>query len=228
MLVPTSYSKESDLQLLIAEHPEILARTLGGDHNPSWLLIRKELSVVFVDGDDRTRWYLDHLFVDAQGIPTLVEVKRSSDPRARREVIAQMLDYGASFAYEWTGDRLRNLWAESFSDGVGVAKEAMQNFLANTTFDDEEAFWAEVTRRVRRHVDGERRTGRYCSGDRADRCRRRVRGLRHDRHRYQGTEAVRKLPLELDRKALLAAWSQPASRNGADPTSLAGQPPGFC
>src|SRR4051794_12230288 len=39
-----------------------------------------------------SRWSLDHLFVDQEGVPTLVEVKRSSDTRARREVVAQMLD----------------------------------------------------------------------------------------------------------------------------------------
>jgi len=36
---------------------------------------------------------LDHLFLDEAGVPTLVEVKRSSDTRARREMVAQMLDY---------------------------------------------------------------------------------------------------------------------------------------
>jgi hypothetical protein len=33
------------------------------------------------DGDDASdRWSLDHLFLDQDGVPTLVEVKRSSDP----------------------------------------------------------------------------------------------------------------------------------------------------
>jgi hypothetical protein len=34
--------------------------------------------------------------VDEAGVPTLVEVKRSSDTRARREVVARMLDYAAN------------------------------------------------------------------------------------------------------------------------------------
>jgi hypothetical protein len=33
---------------------------------------------------------------DAAGVPTLVEVKRSSDTRARREVVAQLLEYAAN------------------------------------------------------------------------------------------------------------------------------------
>jgi hypothetical protein len=44
------------------------------------------------EGDERTRWSLDHLFIDGDGVPTLVRVKRTSDPRARREVVAQMLE----------------------------------------------------------------------------------------------------------------------------------------
>lgn len=36
---------------------------------------------------------MDHLFVDQDAIPTLVEVKRSSDTRIRREVVGQLLEY---------------------------------------------------------------------------------------------------------------------------------------
>lgn len=42
-----------------------------------------------------SRWSLDHLVVDQDAVPTFVEVKRASDTRARREVMAQMLDYAA-------------------------------------------------------------------------------------------------------------------------------------
>ncbi len=38
----------------------------------------------------------DHLFLDQDGIPTIVETKRSSDNRLRREVMAQMLDYASN------------------------------------------------------------------------------------------------------------------------------------
>ena len=41
-------------------------------------------------------FYLDHLFLDQDGIPTIVETKRSSDNRLRREVVAQMLDYASN------------------------------------------------------------------------------------------------------------------------------------
>jgi hypothetical protein len=46
--------------------------------------------------DGAGRWSLDHLFLDQDAVATLVEVKRSSDTRLRREVVAQMLDYAAN------------------------------------------------------------------------------------------------------------------------------------
>ena len=37
--------------------------------------------------DGAGRWSVDHLFLDQDAIPTLVEVKRSTDTRIRREVV---------------------------------------------------------------------------------------------------------------------------------------------
>jgi hypothetical protein len=57
-----------------------------------FLLIEQECGVPAREaGADR--WSIDHLFIDQDAIPTIVEVKRSSDTRIRREVVGQMLDY---------------------------------------------------------------------------------------------------------------------------------------
>ena len=53
------------------------------------------------------RWSLDHLFLDQEGIPTLVEVKRGTDTRIRREVVGQMLDYAANAIVYWPVEELR-------------------------------------------------------------------------------------------------------------------------
>jgi hypothetical protein len=63
-----------------------------------WLLVTREAGIALPGGAGGSRWSLDHLFLDQDGIPTLVEVKRASDPRGRREVVAQMLDYAASLS----------------------------------------------------------------------------------------------------------------------------------
>jgi hypothetical protein len=85
------------LQTLVAEHPEMLA---GDEAHESgrqrWLLIERESPISEEEGL-AGRWSADHLFIDQDGVPTVVETKRSSDPRARREVVAQMLGRPAPF-----------------------------------------------------------------------------------------------------------------------------------
>lgn len=48
-----------------------------------------------------------HLFIDQDAIPTLVEVKRSTDTRIRREVVGQMLDYAANAIVYWPVETIR-------------------------------------------------------------------------------------------------------------------------
>src|SRR5215472_15558078 len=97
------YDSEELLQKLLARYPDLLA---GGDQlagSPRrWLLVKREAGVPDREaGGDR--WSLDHLFIDQEAVPTLVEVKRSDDTRIRREVVGQMLDYAAwGYSYDRT------------------------------------------------------------------------------------------------------------------------------
>jgi hypothetical protein len=108
------YEAEDLLQSLIAAHPQILAGDESGERS-EWLLVKREAGV--------GSWSLDHLFLDQAGIPTLVEVKRSSNTQARREVVAQMLDYAANAAAYWSIETLRS-WFEDQSDDADAALEA--------------------------------------------------------------------------------------------------------
>jgi hypothetical protein len=47
-------------------------------------------------------------FVDQEGAPTLVAVKRQSDTRLRREVVGEMLDYAANAVVYWPVEQLRS------------------------------------------------------------------------------------------------------------------------
>lgn len=87
------YKKEIEFQELIAQYPNLLA--IDADNPRKWLMVSREMPLSFEE-DGAKLLSLDHLFLDQDGIPTLVEVKRSSDTRLRREVIAQMLDYAAN------------------------------------------------------------------------------------------------------------------------------------
>jgi hypothetical protein len=74
-----AYDSEDLLQRLLATHPDLLA---GDQIDPAtprrWLLVSREMPVP-ADAGLGGRWSLDHLFIDQEGVPTLVEVKRSTD-----------------------------------------------------------------------------------------------------------------------------------------------------
>lgn len=119
-----AYDSESLLQQLLASYPGLLAGSqINRDQPRRWLLIRREASVPGEDGGSG-RWYVDHLFLDQEAIPTLVEVKRSSDTRIRREVVGQMLDYAANAVVYWPVDHLRaEFEARCRSQGVDPDEE---------------------------------------------------------------------------------------------------------
>ena len=87
-------------------------------------------------------WSLDHLFIDQEGIPTLVEVKRSSDTRIRREVVGQMLDYAANAVVYWPVEDLRARF-ESRCDNVDERPDEVLSEFLNQTLEIGE-FWLQV------------------------------------------------------------------------------------
>ena len=95
------YDSESLLQELLAKYPDLLAGDQIDTERPRrWLLVAREMSIP-AEQDGSGRWSLDRLFIDQDAIPTLVEVKRSTDTRIRREVVGQMLDYAANGVAHW-------------------------------------------------------------------------------------------------------------------------------
>ena len=101
------YDSEDLLQRLLATYPNLLAGDQMDLQAPRrWLLVTREASV---PGElaGSGRWSLDHLFLDQDAVPTLVEVKRSTDTRIRREMIGQMLDYAANAVVYWPLDHLK-------------------------------------------------------------------------------------------------------------------------
>ena len=133
------YDSEAVLQNLLASHPSIIA---GDQLDPvvprRWLLIAKEVSVPG-EQDGSGRWSLDHVFLDQDAVPTIVEVKRSTDTRIRREVIGQMLEYAANAVVYWPSDMLRTRF-DARCEAVGLdSKLVLEEFLGPE--EDAEAFW---------------------------------------------------------------------------------------
>ncbi len=82
-------------------------------------------------------------------MPTFVEVKRASDTRSRREIVAQMLDYAANGSVFWTPGQLRG-WFEG--DDPDSATEHLLSFLdpsEDETASVADAFWQAVGTNLR-------------------------------------------------------------------------------
>lgn len=86
----TGFVKEADLQSLILASPELLG-PLGAELR--FIPIGWEVPL----GPGR----LDLLFLDSDGVLTLIETKLRANNESRREVIGQILEY-AAFAAEWS------------------------------------------------------------------------------------------------------------------------------
>ena len=141
-LSSSTYDSEALLQRLLERYPNLLAGDQIDAVSPRrWLLIQREASVP-AETDGGGRWSLDHLFLDQDGIPTFVEVKRSTDTRIRREVIGQMLDYAANGVAYWPVESIRAMY-EARVQAAGLdAVATLAEFLGPSS--DPEALWASV------------------------------------------------------------------------------------
>lgn len=135
------YDSELLFQTLLAEHPGLLTHARGDSE--ALLLVRREARVP-ASPDGNSRWSLDHLFLDQEGVPVLVEVKRSSDTRLRREVVGQMLDYAANGVAYWPIEVYSNAFAAQ--PGNEAAAERLSHFLGGK---DAESFWRQVESNLR-------------------------------------------------------------------------------
>lgn len=141
----SAYASEDLLQTLLERYPDLLAGDQMTAESPRrWVLVSREVGV---PGDESggNRWSLDHLFLDQDGIPTLVEVKRSTDTRIRREVVGQMLDYAANAVVYWPVERLAAAFeATCEADGSDAAERIAA--LTGAPADDGawEAYWQRV------------------------------------------------------------------------------------
>lgn len=135
------FESEDMLQSLLEEYPEILSGKLIDPRSPrKWILVLREAGVPD-SSDSGSRWSIDHLLLDQDGIPTLVEVKRSTDTRIRREVVGQLLDYAANAVAYWPVNRLRD-WFEERCDSLDLDSERLISDL--TDGGDADQFWSRV------------------------------------------------------------------------------------
>lgn len=131
-MLPSAPPNEDFMQQLVARYPELIS-----DGDGELLLIAREPSIG--DGEAMGRWALDHLFVTKSAVPVLVELKRATDTRLRREVVGQLIDYAANASAHWEPGTI----ASSFARTVGAdkANALLTAFIGDSDFEN---FWEQV------------------------------------------------------------------------------------
>lgn len=143
---PAHFATEAQFQDLLARFPILLVGDQIAPENPRrWVLVKREQSVG-LDDVSGGRWSIDHVFLDQDGIPTLVEIKRQTDTRIRREVVGQMLDYAANCGTFWMPGTLRSSFEQTCAAAGRTSQEVLAELLGADG--DPEGFWPLVDRNL--------------------------------------------------------------------------------
>lgn len=146
------YAAETDLQALLADHPHLLGADAFEDEGERrWILVRREMAVEIEDTEVTSSGWVDHLFVDQDGIATIVEVKRATNTESRRKIVGQILDYAANAPHHWTADVLRSAFETApppAGDGPRTPGERLA-WLLGAEEPDADAFWKLVEQNLR-------------------------------------------------------------------------------
>jgi hypothetical protein len=137
-----AYDSEDRLQELLEKYPNLLAGDQIDRATPRrWLLISREMSTSS-DEEGNGKWSLNHLFLDQDAIPTLVEVKRHQDTTIRREIIGQMIDYAANAVIYWPVESIVVQFEANCRDQGRDPEQVFEEFLGSDAH--EERFWQKV------------------------------------------------------------------------------------
>ena len=142
-----TYESEKLLQAWLVKYPELLVgNQIDAEEPRRFLLIEQECGIPSKEGA-ADRWKIDHIYLDQQSVPTMIEVKRSTDTRVRREVVGQMLDYAANATQYWPASRMRERFdTRCATDGLD-SEEILNEFLSGVVDTDE--FWANADKNLK-------------------------------------------------------------------------------
>ena len=109
-----------------------------------WILITREKGIAETS-DAGAHWAIDHLIIDQDAVPTLVEVKQSSNPEIRRTIVGQMLEYAAHAAQTWTANEIRRTFEESTNAKGLDPGDELATLLRVDGEADADRFWRDVS-----------------------------------------------------------------------------------
>ena len=138
------FSSEDELQALIAAYPELLdGEQMRPDDPRRWILVTREQGIAESSGSG-DRWSLDHLIIDQDAVPTLIEAKRGSSSELRRTIVGQLLEYAAHAAETWTADELRRTFEFESRQKNANPDELLARLLGTDDEPDVDGFWETV------------------------------------------------------------------------------------
>ena len=137
------YDNEDIFQGLLASYPSLIPGDQIDNLNPVKLLLITREAGISDSENAVSRWNIDHLFVDQNAIPTLVEVKRSSDTRIRREVVGQVIEYAANAVAYWSVERLEAVFESNCRKEGKIPEDELRNLVGVDAISTEE-FWKKV------------------------------------------------------------------------------------
>ncbi len=138
-----AYDSEDQLQELLETYPNLLAGDQIDRATPRrWLLISRD-SVGLNEEDSSQRWSLDHLFIDQDGIPTLVEIRQIyNNGENRQKIIGEIIDYAANLVVYWPIDSIVSLFETNCRELGRDPEQVFAEFLGIEA--NEDRFWQEV------------------------------------------------------------------------------------
>ncbi len=102
-----AFPSDDYLQREIERRPDLIpGEQVDPDVPRKWLVVTREAgSGEYLPGIDR--WTMDHVLIDQDAVPTLVECHMSTDAETGRVTIGRLLDYAANIKSFWPDGRLR-------------------------------------------------------------------------------------------------------------------------
>lgn len=108
-LQEANFNGETELQKMLEDYPELIpSNEIIG--NPSFFLVQREFPV--------STGSVDHLFIDQEMVPTIVETK-VNNPEIRRKITGQGFEYLTSLSFDVTGKQIveyaKRYWKDRYS-----------------------------------------------------------------------------------------------------------------
>ncbi len=111
------FTEEGKLQDYLEEYPSLIPLAEIVEGASALLCIGREVGVPSVA--------MDLLFIDKDGLLTVVETKLAKNPEARRTVIGQIIEY-ASYISQWTADDVYRIANEYLKSNLDEAMQEMR------------------------------------------------------------------------------------------------------